>query len=147
MSTFNLNSQHQLDSNCSDYHGAILAHAIISKRQIAYDEEYERLTEQLVATSIVHNLLTPAVSLEIQKPSRNRRSTTPVREVKYRFRRLTRPTKRIEMNNQLVETLEEPVEQPIIKFTEKMAIVNSNNEQICFELSEREYVCYHLAQN
>ena len=42
------------------------------------------------------------------------------------------------MNNQLVETLEEPVEQPIIKFTEKMAIVNSNNEQICFELSERE---------
>lgn len=122
------------DANCSDYHGAINAHAIISKRQIAYDDDYELLTQQLVATSIVNNLLTPAVSLEIQKPSRNRRSTNPVREVKYRFRRLTRPTKRIEMSVQPVET----VESPVISFTEKMALVNSNGEQLCFSLPEKE---------
>ena len=136
ISTFNLNSQHMTDANCSDYHGAINAHAIISKRQTAYDDDYELPTQQLVATSIVHNLLTPAVSLEIQKPSRNRRSTNPVREVKYRFRRLTRPTKRIEMSVQPVET----IESPVISFTEKMALVNSNGEQLCFTLPEKELV-------
>ena len=134
ISTFNLNSLHMTDANCSDYHGAINAHAIISKRQTAYDDDYELLTQQLVATSIVHNLLTPAVSLEIQKPSRNRRSTNPVREVKYRFRRLTRPTKRIEMSVQPVET----TESPVISFTEKMALVSSNGEQLCFTLPEKE---------
>ena len=35
---------------------------------------------------------------------------------------------------------ESPFEEAVMKFTEKMAIVNSNNEQLCFELSEREYV-------
>ena len=122
----------------SDYYNSILAHKTLLRRDSSFDDEYDELTEELVVHSLAAKLLTPVVSLEIRKPTRNRRSADPIKEVKFKFRRLSRPTKRIEMDypTNLKNDLSD-IDKPIISFFDGIVKITKTNLDVCFTLPQR----------
>ena len=86
--------------------------------------------------------MTPVVSLQIQKPARSRRSG-PIHELKFKFRRLERPSKIISKMN-LTEESDGPAdladhEEPAISFLDGITRIHSDNADFCFTLPQRRY--------
>ena len=120
-----------LDSNCSEYYNSILAHRTLVRRDKPLDDEYDELTADLVAQSLTANILTPVVSLQILKPSRNRRSSEPMKEIKFKFRRLTRPTKRIDIDLPISPKADlADFDQPEISFHDKIVTIVKKSTEV-----------------
>ena len=115
-----------------------MAHNILVKRERTIsDVEHQDLTEELINTSLDANILTPVVSISIEKPSRSRRST-PVKEIKFKFRRLQRPAKIISMTleeNESEDLADEII--PKISFFEGITKIHTEKADFCFTLPQR----------
>ena len=104
-----------------------------------------KLTQSVIAgliKSAPAGLLTPVVSLQIQKPARSRRSG-PIHELKFKFRRLARPSKIISKMN-LTEESDGPVDLadndvPAISFFDGITRIHSEFTDFCFTLPQRRF--------